>query len=86
MAAKWKILRHRKFTVSGSKNFFSDSIGFRVLEHGEDAGETFTLIGQLQAGRTEHGSGSGWGRVGIVYGEKYFKVPKQFLLGGNTGE
>jgi len=60
--------------VTGPKNFFSVSDGFGVLEHGKDARETFRLIGQLQVGQTEHGSGPR--RVGIVHGEKGCKVQK----------
>ena len=72
--------------MSGPKNFFTDSDGFGVLDHGEDDGETFRLIGQLQVDETEHGSGPGWGRVGSVYGEIFFQSPKKFFLGGNTGK
>ena len=72
--------------MSGPKNFFSDFSGFGVLEHGEDAGETFRLIGQLQVGQTEHGSGPGWSRCDIVYGEIFFQSPKKFSSGGKHGQ
>jgi len=54
------------------KNYFSDSDGFGVLEHGEADGESFSSIRQLQSGQTAHGSRPGWGPVGSVYREKFF--------------
>ena len=69
------------------KNYFSDSDGVGVLEHGEAGSESFRLIRHLQVGQTAHGLGRGWSPVGSVYGEtNIFKTQMFFFRGGNTGK
>ena len=47
----------------GPENYFSDSDGFGVLEHGEHGGETFSSIGQREVLQTECGVKTGVGPV-----------------------